>query len=64
MNSTQITDILLVIQAAITLFMLVVSQGHYAAQLGVLGLTLGIFFGTISLRRPGGDATTTNPGHG
>ena len=51
--------------AAITLVMLVVaSQGHYAAQLGVLGLTLGIFFGTISLRRPGGDATTTNPGHG
>ena len=51
--------------AAITLFMLaVVSQGHYAAQLGVLGLTLGIFFGTISLRRPAGDATTTNPGHG
>jgi hypothetical protein len=51
--------------AAITLFMLVVaSQGKYAAQLGVLGLTLGIFFGTISLRRPAGDATTTNPGHG
>jgi hypothetical protein len=51
--------------AAITLFMLVVaSQGRYAAQLGVLGLTLGIFFGTISLRRPAGDATTTNPGHG
>ncbi len=23
-----------------------------------------VFFGTISLRRPGSDATTTNPGHG
>jgi|307.fasta_scaffold1073748_2 hypothetical protein len=51
--------------AAATLFTVVVaSQGQYAAQLGVLGLTLGIFFGTVSLRRPGGDATTTNPGHG
>jgi hypothetical protein len=40
------------------------SQGQYAAQLGVLALTLGIFFGTLSLRRPGGDATSTNPGHG
>ncbi|HVW30660.1 MAG TPA: hypothetical protein VHC69_35130 [Polyangiaceae bacterium] len=51
--------------AALTLFMLVIaSQGQYAAQIGVLGLTLGIFFGTISLRRPGGDATTTHPGHG
>ena len=37
-------------------------NGHYAAQLGVLGLTLGIFFGTLSLRRPSGDATST--GHG
>ena len=42
----------------------VASQGQYAAPLGVVGLTLGIFFGTLSLRRPGGDATTTNPGHG
>lgn len=34
------------------------------AQLAVLGLTLAIFFGTLSLRRPdAGDATTTNPGH-
>jgi hypothetical protein len=32
-------------------------------QLLVLGLTLGIFFGTLSLGRPAtGDATTTNPG--
>jgi hypothetical protein len=31
------------------------------AQLLVLGVTLGIFFGTLSLRRPAaGDATTTN----
>jgi hypothetical protein len=51
--------------AAVFLFTLVIaSQGQYAAQLGVLGLALGIFFGTLSLRRPGGDATTTNPGHG
>ena len=42
----------------------VVSQGQYTAQLVVVGLTLGIFFGTLSLRRPGGDATSTNPGHG
>jgi len=40
------------------------SQSQYTAQLGVLALTLGIFFGTLSLRRPGGDATSTNPGHG
>jgi hypothetical protein len=45
--------------------LLLASQGQYAAQLGVLGLTLGIFFGTLSLRKPGGgDATSTNPGHG
>jgi hypothetical protein len=51
--------------AAATLFTIVVaSSGRYGAQLGVLGLTLGIFFGTLSLRRPGGDATSTNPGHG
>jgi hypothetical protein len=41
------------------------SKGEYAAQLVVLGLTLGIFFGTVSLRKPtAGDATSTNPGHG
>ena len=43
---------------------MVVAQGQYTAQLVVVGLTLGIFFGTLSLRRPGGDATSTNPGHG
>ena len=38
-------------------------QWQYAAQLGVLGMTLGIFFGTLALRRPiEGDATSTNPG--
>ncbi len=34
------------------------------AQIAVLGLTLGIFFGTVSLRKPApGDATSTNSGH-
>ena len=49
---------------ATLLTLAVASQGHYTAQLGVIGLTFGIFFGTLSLRRPAGDATTTNPGHG
>jgi hypothetical protein len=40
---------------------LLVSSGAFGAQLAVLGLTLGIFFGTLSLRkREPGDATTTN----
>ncbi len=43
---------------------LLVSSGAFGAQIAVLGLTLGIFFGTLSLRkRPPlspGDATTTN----
>ena len=40
---------------------LVTTQGAFGAQLAVLGVTLGIFFGTLSLRRPTeGDATTTN----
>jgi cell division protein FtsW (lipid II flippase) len=43
---------------------LLASSGALGTQLAVLGLTLGIFFGTVSLRRPqAGDATTTNPGH-
>jgi hypothetical protein len=47
------------------LMFVVASNGEYAAQLGVLGLTLGIFFGTLSLRRPARtNATSTNPGHG
>jgi hypothetical protein len=42
---------------------LLVGKGEYGAQLLVLGLTFGIFFGTLSLRRPdSGSATTT--GHG
>lgn len=40
---------------------LVAAHGAFGAQLAVLGVTLGIFFGTLSLRRPStGDATTTN----
>lgn len=39
-------------------------SGAVGAQLAVLGVTLGIFFGTLSLGRARpGDATTTNPGH-
>ena len=38
-----------------------VARGAFGAQLVVLGVTLGIFFGTLSLRRPGeGSATTTH----
>jgi hypothetical protein len=43
---------------------LLASQGAFSAQIAVLGVTLGIFFGTLSLRKPTpGDATNTNPGH-
>jgi hypothetical protein len=43
---------------------LMAASGAFGAQLAVLGLTLGIFFGTLSLQRPApGDATSTNPGH-
>jgi hypothetical protein len=43
---------------------LLLLHGTFGAQLLVLGVTLGIFFGTLSLRRPEpGDATTTHPGH-
>ncbi len=39
-------------------------SGAFGAQILVLGVTLGIFFGTLSLRRPEpGDATTTRSGH-
>ncbi len=42
---------------------LLASSGAYGAQLTVLGLTLGIFFGTLSLRRrASGDVTSTNSG--
>lgn len=50
--------------ALIPMFLLLV-KGDYGAQLMVLGLTFGIFFGTLSLRKPGtADASTTHPGHG
>ena len=40
------------------------AEGEYAAQLTIIGLTFGIFFGTLSLKRAqSSDATTTNPGH-
>jgi hypothetical protein len=43
---------------------LLASNGAFGAQIAVLGLTLGIFFGTVSLRKPApSDATSTNPGH-
>lgn len=51
----------LAVPAALTLLAV---TGAMGAQLAVLGVTLGIFFGTLSLgkSRPG-DATTTSPGH-
>jgi len=43
---------------------LLASSGAYGAQLTVLALTLGIFFGTLSLRRrASGDVTSTNSGN-
>ncbi len=42
---------------------LLASTSAYGAQITVLGLTFGIFFGTLSLRRPApGDASSTNSG--
>jgi hypothetical protein len=42
-------------------FVLLATRGEYGAQLTLLGVTMGIFFGTVSLRRPaGGNATSTN----
>jgi hypothetical protein len=50
--------------AALLPLALLVASGAFGAQIAVLGLTLGIFFGTLSLRRrpplAPGDATTTN----
>ena len=50
--------------AAVVPIALLIASGAFGAQIAVLGLTLGIFFGTLSLRkRPPiapGDATTTN----
>ena len=46
-----------------TLYSLLASQGQYGAQLTLLALTFGIFFGTLSLRKAEpSDATTTHPG--
>ena len=54
-----------VLSAALVPMFLLLVKGDYGAQLMVLGLTFGIFFGTLSLRKPGaGDASTTHPGHG
>lgn len=51
----------LTLPVAVTLLAL---TGVIGAQLAVLGVTLGIFFGTLSLGRARpGDATTTSPGH-
>jgi len=37
------------------------ANGPFGAQLAVLGVTIGIFFGTLALGRPTpGNATTTN----
>ena len=50
--------------AALLPLALLASSGAFGAQIAVLGLTLGIFFGTVSLRKPApGDATTSNTGH-
>jgi len=50
--------------AALLPLPLLASSGAFGAQIAVLGLTLGIFFGTVSLRKPApGDATTSNSGH-
>lgn len=39
-------------------------SGTMGAQLAILGVVLGIFFGTLSLGRARpGDATSTSPGH-
>lgn len=49
---------------AIVPLLLLASTGAIGTQLVVLGISLGIFFGTLSLGRPAAsDATTTNPGH-
>ncbi len=48
--------------AALLPLALVLSNGAFGAQFAVIGITLGIFFGTLSLRKPRpADATGTNP---
>jgi hypothetical protein len=49
--------------AALAPVLLLLAKGEYGAQLLVLGLTFGIFFGTLSLRRPESSSATTT-GHG
>lgn len=42
---------------------LLLTRSGFAAQVLLLGLTLGIFFGTLSLGRPSArGATSTSPG--
>ncbi len=46
------------------LAVLAFAGGTMGAQLAILGVTLGIFFGTLSLGgAQAGDATSTHPGH-
>ncbi len=50
--------------AALVPALLLAAGGAFSAQIAVLGVTLGIFFGTLSLQRPAaGRATTTNSGN-
>jgi hypothetical protein len=50
--------------AALVPLFLLAAGGAFSAQIAVLGVTLGIFFGTLSLQRPAaGGATTTHSGH-
>ena len=50
--------------AALVPVALLAADGAFSAQVAVLGVTLGIFFGTLSLGKAApGDATSTNPGH-
>lgn len=45
-------------------FTLLALMGTIGPQLAVLGVTLGIFFGTLSLGRArSSDVTSTSPGH-
>ena len=50
--------------APVLLALGVAATGPYGTPLLVLGVALGIFFGTVSLRghRARGDATSTHPG--
>lgn len=48
--------------AALLPMALLLANGAFGAQFAVIGITLGIFFGTLSLRKPRpADATGTNP---